>query len=114
MRSLAALFLSAISLAGCGQPGPAERCDDLQTLVCKESVWCGTWGSTDACLAQARKSFDCGTVRTVGASYDLCVDEIRQMPCETISKARMPDSCIDAISTRVDDTPETPLPTPSP
>jgi hypothetical protein len=79
------MVLVVLGCVGCGDSprSPAEKCDDLVSLTCDRAVECISWasGMHDECVQAIRQELACGTVKSVGPSYDRCMDQLDDQSC---------------------------------
>jgi hypothetical protein len=65
---------------------PVEQCDDLASLTCDLAVACiaGASGMHDACVRAFNQTMSCGTAKSVGPSYDRCMDQLDALSCQIL------------------------------
>jgi hypothetical protein len=95
---------------GCGDKSPAEKCQDLVSSVCDRAVECipGASAMHDDCVRAGEGELSCSATKSVGKSYDECVDLLNQQSCRTLfpTDARsgaimfdLPEACFGVLST---------------
>lgn len=104
------MVLVMLGGAGCGEPSPAEKCEDLVDLVCERVVDCiaGASGMHDDCVQEIQRELPCGTTKRVGDGYDDCMDRLNQQSCSTLFPTdpdgermlELPNACLGVLSTQ--------------
>jgi len=105
-----ALVLVGFGGVGCGDKSPPEKCEDLVNSVCDRAVECiaGAAGMHDDCVRAIEGDLSCSATKSVGASYDECMDLLNQQSCHTLfsTDARsgeitieLPSACFGVLST---------------
>jgi len=83
-----AMVLVVLGCIGCGDSprSPAEKCEDLVSLTCDRAVECISWasGMHDACVQAVHQELACGSAKSVGPSYDRCMDQLDELSCQIL------------------------------
>jgi hypothetical protein len=104
------LVLVGFGGVGCGDKSPAEKCEDLVSTLCDRAVECipGAAGMHDDCVRASEGELSCSATKSVGTSYDECMDLLNQQSCRTLfpTDARsgeitvdLPNACFGVLST---------------
>jgi hypothetical protein len=79
------IVLCGLVCIGCGSSAPKtpmQKCDDLITTVCDRGVQCIPAAGTHAeCVSALQPLLPCAMVKTVTASYDRCIDQLKSDSC---------------------------------
>jgi hypothetical protein len=107
------IVLSVLALIGCGGGGddrtPPEKCEDLLGDLCARIVSCAGSGTRSECVQALGEVAACSSVKTVGATYDRCVDHINKDSCDTLfpvdpdtgdRESVAPADCVSVFTTR--------------
>lgn len=100
----------ALLAVGCGDKSPREKCDDLVSMVCDRAVEClpGAAGMHDGCVQYFQDNKFCDSVKSVGGTYDACLDQLDSQSCQQLfptsstgtPTATLPSACMGVLSTQ--------------
>lgn len=90
-------------LAACGEDSPVEKCDNLVEITCDRAVQCIPTGGTHAeCVQEVQTALPCGSAKSVTASYDRCVSQLKTISCAILfpnNQIDLPADCEGVILT---------------
>jgi hypothetical protein len=80
------MAVGLLGWVGCGDKSPAEKCDDLVSLICDRAVDCiaGASGMHAECVHAFDQVMLCENTKSVGPSYDRCLDQLEAQSCQAL------------------------------
>jgi hypothetical protein len=104
------MLLCVLGCIGCGggDEDAVPKCDVLRDGVCDRVVECAPQQATThaSCLQRIQQTLSCESPRTVSATYDRCIQQVKSSACQVLfptnpqtgqAALRMPADCTDVI-----------------
>jgi hypothetical protein len=114
VKQFVMVVVVAVGFLGCASDAvksPGEKCDDLVSSICDRIVECipGASGMHADCVQVAQQDMTCTNTRSVGPTYDRCMDELDAVSCSALfptdpatgeQTASLPPDCNGVISSQ--------------
>jgi len=102
------LVVAVMGGSGCGDKSPKEHCQDLVDMICDRIVEClaDARGMHDACVRGFESVQSCSSVKSIGETFDDCMDQIDARSCQSLfptvsggmASISLPQACSGVLS----------------